>query len=860
MDKIIAKIKDNLATGKNQMYKVSEFELRHLKKRYYHFDDQFSDGYLSQSTFVIDKLDLPKGWFHYFFNLKHEIRDIAVSAVAHDGAGMLSLDSVLFGPITKLSGNENYMHVSQVYRNTRNIWVKNESGKVYLMNPQPNFYLPDGTLDADNYDFYECRQGAGYIEIKSKRDGLEFYIRIFIPIDLPGEIWTVSVKNISHKPRKISIYPEINFGLDSHPSHYFVGMAVSEADYDEANSAIIAKNLDIKNSFPRWGAFISTRKPNSFDSNADTYYGFGATIVYPKSIFAEKLSNCEAKQPLKGMIGAFQHNVYLNPKEHEEFHFAVTAIDPEKEVGKQIKEWTETLYVQQINHEFDKMSMAWQNIFESYYINTPSDEIDRTFNIWGKYQSILCSRFNSPYDVGTRDMFQYLLANCVFEPNYVKLTLPYLLSYQYKDGRIPRQICKFSSLHDLRNFMDCQLWMHDLATLYIKETGDFDILDEQIGFLEDDSKTRTDELKMSIYDHLLLAIKSAYDNNIGDNGLCKLGYGGWNDALDGLRGDKSESVWLSELLVYASGKMMELATLKKDKKTIAYLKKIIAQMTEAINTAGWDKNGYYIFGYDNNGKPVGSSVNKEGKRHLNENSWAIYSDIIPKERIDEVIAEMKKLKTPFGLRLLSPYSKKSSKEVGRIADQAKGHFENGSVYQHGALFWSIALLKKGYIDEAFENFALLTNENRIPDISTNPPIYHSNYTAVPDNQDFGKEPYYPFTGSHAWRMRFIIELIGLIPEFDSITINPKIPSLWRKSVDDGELILKARKKSNRIDHDNVFYNIKIYRDDSVKKGMGIIVNGTEIKVSKHGASISFADQIFINKSKKEKEIDISVYI
>ncbi len=860
MDKIIAKIKDNLMAGKNQFYKVSELELSQLKDRYYHFEDECKDGYITGSSFVIDKLNLPKGWFHYFLNLKHEINDIAVSAVAHDGAGILSLDSVLFGSITKLSGNENYMHVSQVNRNTRNIWVKNEAGKVYLMNPQPNLYSPDGTLDAENYDFYECKQGAGFIEIKSKRDGLEFHIRIFIPIDLPGEIWTISIKNVSHKTRKINIYPEINFGLDSHPSHYFVGMAVSEVDYDPDNFAIIAKNLDIKNSFPRWGAFISTKKPHSFDSNADTYYGFGASILYPKSVFDEKLANCEAKQPLKGMIGAFQHELFLNPKEHEEFHFAVTSINPEKDVKKQVREWTETLYVQQINHEFDKMSMAWKNIFESYLIKTPSEEIDRTFNIWGKYQSILCSRFNSPYDIGTRDMFQYMLANCMFEPNYVTLMLPYLLNYQYRDGRIPRQICKFSSLHDLRNFMDCQLWMHDLAVLYIKETGDFNILDEQIGFLEDDNKTINNEKTLSVYDHLLLAIKSAYDSNIGDNGLCKLGYGGWNDALDGLRGDKSESVWLSELLVYASRKMMELSILKNDKKTTAYLKKVIEQITDAINTAGWDKNGYYIFGYDNNGKPVGSSANKEGKRHLNENSWAIYSDIIPKERVDEVIDEMKKLKTPFGLRLLSPYSKKSSKEVGRIADQAKGHFENGSVYQHGALFWSIALLRRGYVDEAFENFVLLTNENRVSDISTNPPIYHSNYTAVPDNNDFGKEPYYPFTGSHAWRMRFIAEMIGITPEFDSITINPKIPSVWRKSVADCELIMKARKKSNRLAHDNIFYNIKIYRDDTIKKGMNVIVNGTEMKVGKNGVSISFDDQIFVNKSKKEKDIDISVYI
>ena len=239
-------------------------------------------------------------------------------------------------------------------------------------------------------------------------------------------------------------------------------MAVSEVDYDAKNAAIIAKNLDIKNSFPRWGAFIASETPVAFDSNADTYYGFGASIPYPASLFNDKLSNNEAKQPLKGMIGAFQYDISLKPGEEKTFHFAVAAIDPAGDVSAQVKSFKKILDNDAISKELDRVTDAWKQIFDSFLIKTPSDELDRTFNIWGKHQSIICSRFNSPYDIGTRDMFQYLLANCLFEPQYVKLMIPYLLNYQYRDGRVPRQISKFSSMHDLRNFMDCQLWLPDL--------------------------------------------------------------------------------------------------------------------------------------------------------------------------------------------------------------------------------------------------------------------------------------------------------------------------------------------------------------------------------------------------------------
>src|SRR5258706_1447951 len=637
---VIKKIRNNFDTGKKQLEGISDVEIKQLNDRYSHFADTFSGGFLVHSALIIDKLNLPKGWFHYFFNLKQEIRNIAVSVVAQDGAGVLSLDSLVFGSISKLNTNENYMHVSQVYRNTRNVWVKNEKGQAYLLNPQPNFYDSTGRLEAEIYAAFSGEQVPGYTVIRSSRDGLEFRYRIFVPKGLPGEICSIAVKNGSGVKRSIHIYQEINFGLDSHPSHYFVGMAVSEVDYDAEKHAILAKNLDVKNSFPRWAALISGEKPASFESCGDLYYGFGATIIYPAAIFKEKLSNVEAKQPLKGMVGVFQYEFELEPAEEREISLALVAIDPAVGVDQQINDWKEILTQTGAEAELENVNGLWDRMFESYLIKTPVGEIDRTFNVWGKYQSTLCSRFNSPYDVGTRDMFQYLLANCVFEPGYVRMMIPYLLSYQYRNGRIPRQESKFSELNDLRSFMDCQLWMHDLVSLYIQESGDFDILDEEVGFLEADHKTRSHKDKEPIYQHLLLAIKSAYEGNLGEHGLCKLGYGGWNDALDGLKGEHSESVWLSQLLVYASRKMRELAEWKKDQDTVLYLDRLIAGVTEAINISGWDKQGYYIFGYDNQGRPVGSSANDEGQKHLNENSWAILSGVAPQERISSITHAM----------------------------------------------------------------------------------------------------------------------------------------------------------------------------------------------------------------------------
>ncbi|MEW6534449.1 MAG: hypothetical protein AB1454_02375 [Candidatus Auribacterota bacterium] len=853
-------VRAGLASGEQQMEPLTAEQVKQLKSRYSHFQDSFDGEYLTNSTLVIDKLHTPKGWFHYMLNLKHTIRDVALSIAAHDGAGVMSLDSVLFGPVTKLSGNENYMHVSQVYHNARTIWVKTDSGSVFSLIPQPNQYDAAGKCEAEAYDGYSCRQGPGFIEYLTERDGLKMSLRIFVPLSLPCEIWTISITNTTDKKRSVQVYPEINFGLDSHPSHYFVGMAVSEVTFDGTHNAIIAKNLDIKNSFPRWGAFISARKPDSFDSCADTYYKFGASIMYPPSVFDESLSNTEAKQPLKGMIGAFQYKVDLGAGKTFSTHCAVSAVNPAKDVNRQVSDVYSFLTDEQIEKELKDVSAAWQSVINTYLVDTPCEPMNRTFNIWGKYQSILCSRFNSPYDVGTRDMFQYLLANCMFEPGYVRLFVPFMLSYQYRDGRIPRQICKFSSLHDLRNFMDCQLWAPDLVEMYIRETGDMALLDKKVGFLENDNVTLSEKGAVSIYDHLVLAVKSAYEGNIGEHGLCKLGYGGWNDALDGLRGNRSESVWLSQLLVYAARKMAVLAQLKKDNKTIEYMNSLIKNISSAINKSGWDTEGYYIFGYDNDGQKVGASVNDEGQKHLNENAWAFISDVIPQQRFEPVISAMDELQTPFGHRLLKPYSKKSSVHVGRIADQAQGHFENGAVYQHGVLFWAAALLKAGYVDQAYESFRRISDDNRLPDISTNPPIYHSNYTAVPNNADYGKEPYYPFTGSHSWRMRFMAEMIGIVPHHSGMKIDPRVPSVWREAVQNGERILSARKVSHRAEHKNIVIELEVYRDDALKGAGKVSVDGKFVTAGHDGITIPYNDHVFVNSGTTAKIVKVAVYL
>lgn len=75
------------------------------------------------------------------------------------------------------------------------------------------------------------------------------------------------------------------------------------------------------------------------------------------------------------------------------------------------------------------------------------------------------------------------------------------------------------------NFNDNPLWLILSTTLYIKETGDFSILDEMVPYNNDESKARP------LLDHLKRSFLHVV-NNLGPHGLPLIGRADWNDCLN----------------------------------------------------------------------------------------------------------------------------------------------------------------------------------------------------------------------------------------------------------------------------------------------------------------------------------------
>jgi cellobiose phosphorylase/N,N'-diacetylchitobiose phosphorylase len=461
---------------------------------------------------------------------------------------------------------------------------------------------------------------------------------------------------------------------------------------------------------------------------------------------------------------------------------------------------------QKADEAFDAMKRYWDDVInKNVNIKTGCKEIDLWCNIRLKSLLYNTKRWTRGLDRGYRDILQDLRGFLMIDPGEVKNKLLEALSFQYGDGRALRQYSAVGTEHDRRDYSDSPIWIADVLTSYIKESGDMEILQKQVPFFDGGSG--------SVYEHNLRAIKYLLDDR-GAHGLCRLRYGDWNDALEGI-GKKgfAEGVWLSMALYWSMKLTRELAAFIGDFQTSGYLANSMRQVKDAVNEFGW-QGRWYAYALDDEGEAIGSPDNQEGKLHLNPQSFAVFTGIADDERAGLCMEAVDQyLETDFGPLLVWPCYK--NEKIGRIWRMEPGTFENGSMYFHGAAFKMLAEAAAGRSDAAVDTFlkVLPSNPQNPPARSTIEPYALGNYYCGRDNQLAGLNIYSHFTGSYSWMLKCIIEyVIGVKADYNGLRIEPALPQDW----DEVEIFRRFRGRQ---------YQICIKRSADVPGSYDIYVNG-----------------------------------
>ncbi len=634
----------------------------------------------------------------------------------------------------------------------RMVFVKDkETGEIYCVNRNYND-LP--------FDKHEAHVGVGYHKNVAEYRGVETTLTLTAPKDGYAIQYDVTVENTSSKEKNLTIYPYFS-PYPRVTGHHAYGYAEKDETRGGLFYSHVAYNVDTEYGF----MYFAAEKP--FDSYALTkedFTGAYASFENPKALKGEKLCSKDSCF-MPAYTAAVSYDITLAAGEKKRFTFALA-------IGKTKEEATQTAMKYATAKSFD-ISLAAQKaeqeeVFSRYQVSLPKDEYMQTLiNIWLKRQVSLGKTWGRVYGKGFRDRLQDVTAFTAFDPETARKIILDSLSHQRENGNPIRMF--EPEIWEVYN--DGAVWIPDAVNTYIKESGDYTILDEVVPYLEGSQAT--------VFGHIVKGLEYL-TTDVGERGLTLFRAGDWNDSTNGAGHlGKGESVWTSIATVRALKQFAELCeNMGKTNEADAWLKKAEI-MTERVMRHGYI-NGHFIHGYDDWGNIIGGGdENAESSFCINMQTWAVLAGIGDEAFREDLLDQVEeKTACAFGYKLANTPYTKPVKGVGRTSYFQPGLYENASVYVHANMFKAVADCTMGRADKAFETVEKVTYRHN-PKSGVEPYAVTNMFLGPDCKTRGGDAPMAWVTGSAGWMYRALTEfIIGVQADYDGLKILPRIPSSW----------------------------------------------------------------------------------
>ncbi|MGF7145876.1 cellobiose phosphorylase [Anaerotaenia torta] len=706
-------------------------------------------GYFSEngSEYVITQTDAPRPLLNYLWNSR------IMSGINHFGGGVGAygakaaayIDSEGKGRATLIRDGNRYFYVRE-----------EETGEFW----NPGWYPAKKPLEE-----YKCIHGLGYSSIAGASNEVKLSARVFVNAEDPVELWTLSLKNESNRPRKLKVYSFVEFSLEGYARYSEYDSYVS-CEFDVSRNMIVAHNTAQERPHDWFDGFIaSSAAVTGFDTSKRAFLGTYGDITAPLAVTKGQCSGSLAACEL--MVGALENSFVLDAGEEVSYHVLIGSTNSTREAGRMVEKLLEP---GKIEGDFEKLLASKKKMKKDITVSTSVEKINHITNIWVKQQVQLCAEAGRATGKGFRDQLQDSWAVAAFNQELARIKILETLKHEYSDGRCVRGWLPL----DHHIYSDGPTWISPAVNAYIKETGDFGFLDTKVSYL--------DEGEGTVWEHILTAVRYSSED-LGERGLVLAHDGDWNDSLNGIGvGGKGESVWTSIALYYALLNTAEIAReVKKDASLHGEMLERAGKIKSQINETGWDGD-WYLAAYNDDGEKVGTHTEKEGSIYLNSQTWAVMTGVAEGERVDQCFKAIdEKLDSLYGpLTLYPPYTSYKP-SIGRLTGFVPGIWENGTPYCHGGTFKIVADCCKGRGNEAYQTLMKI-----MPDSDLNPsghsgcePYVFTNMYFGPDNPRAGETAFAWVTGTAGWMFRSVTQyMLGFHPDYDSFTINPCIPEDW----------------------------------------------------------------------------------
>ena len=754
-------------------------------KRYGHFDD-------AHREYVITDPQTPWPWINYLGN------EDFFSLISNTAGGYSFYKDAKFRRITRYRYNDVPM---------------DNNGRYFYIKDGDTVWNPGWKPCRTPLDSYECRHGMNYTRITGSKLGVVASVLFFVPLHTAAEVQMLSLENNSNEVKHLKIFSFEEWCLwnaATDMENFQRNFSTGEVEIEQQTSTIYHKTeyRERRNHY----AFYHVNTPiQGFDTDRESFVGLYNEYSAPQVVVEGKPRNSVAH----GWSPVASHyiEVELKPGEKRDLIFLLGYVENEQdkkwECKKVInKEKAHALMDRfatrgQVDKAFAELKAYWDQLLDIFVVDSGNDKLDRMVNSWNQYQwmvTFCMSRSASFFEsgigrgMGFRDSNQDLVGFVHQIPERARQRIIDIASTQFPDGGCYHQyqpLTKRGNNDIGGGFNDDPCWLIFGTVAYIKETGDFSILDEPVPF------DNVPGSEVSLLEHLKVSFNHVI-NNLGPHRLPLIGRADWNDCLNlncfswnpdesfqttenKSEGSKAESLMIAGLFVVTGRDYVALCRHLGHNNEADRAQKAVDDMVEAVEKHGWDGK-WYLRAYDYFGHKIGSDENEEGKIFIESQGWCTMAAIGKEKGYPEMALDSVKerMECEHGIVLNNPAFTTYHVEMGEISSYPEGYKENAGIFCHNNPWVIIGETVAGRGDDAWRHYTKILPsyvEEKYQTLHKVEPYVNCQMVAGKDAARPGEGKNSWLTGTAAWMWYTVSEFIlGIQPDYEGLRIDPCLPS------------------------------------------------------------------------------------
>jgi len=639
---------------------------------------------------------------------------------------------------------------------------------------------------------YVARHGPGYSRYEHQRDGISLDLVQFVPLHDRLKIGVLTIENRSSRRRRLSVtaYAEWTLGVSRGSTARWIITAL-----EPSTNALLARNP----SNPDFGgriAFLDLGgRQQAWTADRTEFIGRNGTLDRPVGLErGHRLGSADGA----GLdpCAALQTSFELAAGERTEIRVVLGQAETNVGAIDLIR------HGRTLDHRaaLQDVTTYWDEALGTIKVRTPDRSMDILLNSWLLYQAQACrlwartAFYQAGGAYGFRDQLQDVIAMTISRRELVRDHILRAAHQQFAAGDVQHWWHPPTGRGVRTRISDDRLWLPYAVDKYVAITGDTDILDADVPFIDgpqlrpdqDDAYFQPDRSweSATLFEHCARAIEASLA--VGQHGLPLIGSGDWNDGMNRVGHEgRGESVWLGWFLHSVLAALAPIAEARGERARADRWRKHMKDLRRALERHGWDGD-WYRRAYFDDGTPLGSAINAECRIDSIAQSWSVLSGAANPPHALRAMAAVEEylVRRGDGLVLLfTPPFDRSDVDPGYVRGYLPGVRENGGQYTHGAIWSVLAFAALGDGDKAGELFSILNPINHASTragahrYKVEPYVMAADVYSEPPHVGRGGWTWY--TGSASWMYQAGIEsILGFRLRGTNLRIDPCIPRAW----------------------------------------------------------------------------------